>query len=126
MKKNVLVTGCSTGGLGNALAKAFRDHGYHVLATVRNSEKASDLASEKDIEVFTLDVTSSESIASCLAQVRKKTSGKLDVLVNNAGVAIFGIFQSTDNDSNHLLIEIFKWQGHSFTPRSKRAKLLTM
>jgi 1-acylglycerone phosphate reductase len=88
--KNVLITGCSTGGLGFALAKAFRDQGFHVLATVRSVEKAGILAAEGDIEVLTLDVTSAESIASCLAQVRSATGDKLDILVNNAGTAVFG------------------------------------
>ncbi len=89
-KKSVLVTGCSTGGLGFALAKAFYDQGFHVLATVRNAHKAGALAAEKGIDVLNLDVTSAESIASCLAQVRSATGGKLDILVNNAGAAIFG------------------------------------
>lgn len=89
-KKNVLVTGCSTGGLGFALALAFRNKGFHVLATVRNADKAGALAAEKDIEVLTLDVTSAESIDSAVRQVQKATGGKLDILVNNAGAAIFG------------------------------------
>jgi len=89
-KKYALVTGCSAGGLGFALAKAFRDQGFHVLATVRDASKAGPLVEETNIEVLTLDVTSSKSIATCLEQVRRKTGGKLDILVNNAGVAIFG------------------------------------
>lgn len=90
MKKNVLVTGCSAGGLGFALAKAFRDQNFHVLATVRGENKAEALRDEYDIEVLTLDVTSTESIAQCLEKVRGTTGGKLDILANNAGVAIFG------------------------------------
>ncbi|OBT39596.1 hypothetical protein VE00_10798 [Pseudogymnoascus sp. WSF 3629] len=88
--KYVLVTGCSTGGLGFALAKAFRDQGFHVLATVRNANTAGALVDERDIEILTLDVTSADSISSCLAQVRSATGDKLDILVNNAGAAIFG------------------------------------
>jgi 1-acylglycerone phosphate reductase len=90
MRKNVLVTGCSAGGLGFALAKAFRNQGFHVLAAVRDANKAGSLAEEKDIEILTLDVTSAASIATCLEYVRSTTGGKLDILVNNAGVAIFG------------------------------------
>jgi 1-acylglycerone phosphate reductase len=90
IKKNVLITGCSAGGLGFALAKAFRDQGFHVLAAVRDLNKSGTLSDEKDIEIFTLDVTSATSIAACVQQVRSKTGGKLDILVNNAGVAIFG------------------------------------
>ncbi|KAF2235381.1 putative short-chain dehydrogenase/reductase [Viridothelium virens] len=89
-EKNVLVTGCSTGGLGCALAKTFRDQGFHVLATVRDTHKAGALAAEEGIEVLILDVASSKSIESCLTQVRNITGSKLDVLVNNAGVVIYG------------------------------------
>jgi NAD(P)-dependent dehydrogenase (short-subunit alcohol dehydrogenase family) len=90
LEKTVLITGCSSGGLGSALATAFREQGFHVFATARNPAKVGALAGEDGIEVLPLDVTSAESIASCMAQVRKRTDGRLDVLVNNAGSVAFG------------------------------------
>ncbi|KAH8777473.1 hypothetical protein F5883DRAFT_600991 [Diaporthe sp. PMI_573] len=83
----VLITGCSDGGLGAALAKAFQEQGYRVFATLRNPAKAGSLVGEHgtNIDVLTLDTTSKESIDACLETVRAKTGGKLDVLVNNAG-----------------------------------------
>lgn len=89
-KQTVLITGCSAGGLGFALAKAFRDQGFDVLATVRDVSKAGHIAKEKGIEALALDVTSTTSIASCLGDVRNRTGGHLNILVNNAGIAIFG------------------------------------
>ncbi len=86
-KKTVLITGCSEGGLGAALARAFHQQGFHVFATVRNPAKAASLASD-DIEILPLEVTSKESILQCAETVKAKTGGTLDVLVNNAG-AIF-------------------------------------
>jgi NAD(P)-dependent dehydrogenase (short-subunit alcohol dehydrogenase family) len=85
--RTVLITGCSEGGLGAALAKAFQEQGYHVFATLRNPAKAGSLAGEHgtNIDVLTLDTTSKESIDACLETARAKTGGKLDVLVNNAG-----------------------------------------
>lgn len=85
--KTVLITGCSDGGLGAALAKAFQEQGYHVFATLRNTAKAGSLGGEHgtNIDVLPLDTTSKASIDTCLETVRKKTGGKLDVLVNNAG-----------------------------------------
>lgn len=84
--KTVLITGCSEGGLGAALAKAFQEQGYHVFATLRNPAKAGSLAGEKgtNIDVLELDTTSEESINTCLETVKKRTGGRLDVLVNNA------------------------------------------
>ncbi|RMZ74829.1 hypothetical protein DV737_g5696, partial [Chaetothyriales sp. CBS 132003] len=89
-QKSVLVTGCTPGGLGFALAKAFRDQGFLVLATVRNLQKAGALAGEKNLVVLELDVTSAQSVASCVQKVRHTLGGGLDILVNNAGTAIFG------------------------------------
>ncbi|KAL1861648.1 hypothetical protein Daus18300_008764 [Diaporthe australafricana] len=86
--KTVLITGCSEGGLGAALAQAFQEQGYHVFATLRDPAKAGSLAGEHgtNIDILPLDITSKESIDACLETVRKRTGGKLDILVNNAGL----------------------------------------
>ncbi|ROW12026.1 hypothetical protein VPNG_05281 [Cytospora leucostoma] len=89
-KRSVLITGCSEGGLGFALARTFQQTGFHVFATARNLTRAGSLASEPDVELLELDVTSPESISSCVQQVAKKTGSALDVLVNSSGTAIFG------------------------------------
>ncbi|KAF4624888.1 hypothetical protein G7Y89_g13280 [Cudoniella acicularis] len=78
-KLSVLITGCSDGSLGSALAIAFHEAGLHVYATARNPSKMANLSS-LGIETLTLDVLSESSIAACF---RKLSS--LDILVNNAG-----------------------------------------
>lgn len=78
-KRTVLITGCSDGGLGAALAIAFREAGLHVYATARNPSKMTQLTS-LGIETLTLDVLSDSSIAACVSKL-----DKLDILVNNAG-----------------------------------------
>lgn len=85
--KSVLITGCSEGGLVAALAKAFQEEGYHVFATLRNPTKAGTSADEHgaNIDVLPLDITSQESVDTCLEIERAKTGGKLGALVNNAG-----------------------------------------
>lgn len=86
-KRTVLITGCSDGGLGAALALAFHTHlskSYRVFATARNLSKTKSLQSA-GIEVLTLDVLESTSIAECVTQVSSLTNGTLDVLLNNAG-----------------------------------------
>ncbi|KAL7625006.1 NADPH-dependent 1-acyl dihydroxyacetone phosphate reductase [Parahypoxylon ruwenzoriense] len=108
-KKNVLVTGCSAGGLGPALAKAFRDQGFHVFATVRDSSKAGSLVNEADIEVITLDVTSTESVSTCVTRVRKATNGKLDILVNNAGGVVFGPLVHTSITEGQAMYDVNVW-----------------
>jgi len=81
-KRTVLITGCSDGGLGAALAIAFHEAGLHVYATARNPSKMEQLAA-LGIETMTLDVSSEESIAACVS----KLPG-LDILVNNAGAVM--------------------------------------
>ncbi len=86
MKKTVLITGCSDGGIGGALAEAFHQKGYHVFATARTVSKiSSSLAASSDVTVLKLDVLSSESITAAVDSVAKSTGGKLDVLINNSG-----------------------------------------
>lgn len=109
MKKNVLVTGCSAGGLGSALARCFRDRGFHVLATVRHAHKAGDLTQEKDIEIITLDVTSASQITSCVAHVQRATGGQLDILVNNAGTAIFGPLVHASIEEGKAAYDVNVW-----------------
>lgn len=89
-RKSVLVTGCSTGGIGAALAEVFHEKGYHVFATARNPSKISQtLLSATNVTILTLDVVSSESIAAASESVKKETGGRLDVLVNNSGGGTF-------------------------------------
>ncbi|KAJ4354049.1 NADPH-dependent 1-acyl dihydroxyacetone phosphate reductase [Didymosphaeria variabile] len=84
--KTVLITGSSAGGIGHALALAFQKHGATVFATARSISKMQDLASLPNVHLLALDVTSPASIAAAAKEVEAKTGGKLDVLINNAGV----------------------------------------
>jgi short-subunit dehydrogenase len=78
-KRIVLITGCSDGGLGAALAIAFHEAGMQVYATARSTSKMSHLES-LGIETLELDVLSDSSIAACVSKI-----SSLDILVNNAG-----------------------------------------
>jgi 1-acylglycerone phosphate reductase len=80
-KRTVLITGCSDGGLGAALAIAFHNAGLHVYATARNPSRMKGLVA-LGIETLTLDVLSDASIAAC---VDRLSDTGLDILLNNAG-----------------------------------------
>jgi len=101
MKKVALVTGSSSGiGLETALALA-RD-GYHTFASMRNIGKAGELeyAAKKEnlsIDVIELDVDKEEAIVSAIKKV-VTDSGRLDVLVNNAGYGQFGCTEDVSVD----------------------------
>jgi 1-acylglycerone phosphate reductase len=83
--KLALITGCSKGGIGDALAQEFHSKGVRVFATARNLEKIEHLK-KLGLDVLQLDVTSTESIRQAVAAVERETNGKLDFLVNNAGM----------------------------------------
>lgn len=84
-RRTVLITGCSDGSLGSALALEFHKHpSIRVFATARNPAKLTRLAAA-GIETLSLDVLDSVSIAACVVEVSKLTNGRLDILVNNAG-----------------------------------------
>ncbi|OCT50994.1 NADPH-dependent 1-acyldihydroxyacetone phosphate reductase [Cladophialophora carrionii] len=86
-RKTVLITGCSPGGIGHALALAFHARGLRVFATARTTTQISDL-SLQGIETLPLVVDDDESILSCFRDVEQLTEGRgLDYLVNNAGVS---------------------------------------
>ncbi|KAI2465899.1 NAD(P)-binding protein [Annulohypoxylon bovei var. microspora] len=78
-KRSVLITGCSDGGMGFALAVAFHKAGFHVYATARNPAKMTLLASS-GIETLQLDIQSQQSITDAVSKIPS-----LDILVNNAG-----------------------------------------
>lgn len=87
MPKTVLITGCSAGGIGSALAVTFQKRGFRVFATARNVAKMGHLASLANVTLLPLDVASRASIDAAVAAVKKDTGGTLDILVNNAGTA---------------------------------------
>ncbi|KAF4998966.1 hypothetical protein FGRMN_2765 [Fusarium graminum] len=75
---------CSEGGSGNALALAFASQGLRVFATARSLHTLTNLEA-KGIETLVLDVTDPESITNLRDEIQKRTNGKLDILMNNAG-----------------------------------------
>jgi 1-acylglycerone phosphate reductase len=126
-KNTVLITGCSTGGIGWAMAKRFHQRGYYVFATARDPDRAADLAElGDDIEILKLDVTDTKTIAHCKEIVSKRTGGRLDVLVNNAGVEFNSPLLDTDITEAKRLYDVNVWgllaMVQSFAPLLIEAK----
>ena len=86
--KTVLITGCSS-GYGLETARHFHAQGWNVIATMR-TPRAVVLPPSQRLRVLALDVTSAASIGSAL-----EACGPIDVLVNNAGIGLFGAFEAT-------------------------------
>lgn len=86
--KTVLITGCSS-GYGLATARHFHAQGWNVIATMRTL-RADALPASERLRLLLLDVTKPESIAAAI-----EAAGPIDVLVNNAGLGLFGAFEVT-------------------------------
>lgn len=86
--KTVLITGCSS-GYGLETARHFHDQGWSVVATMR-TPRPELLPDSPRVRILPLDVTQASSIAHVI-----DACGPLDVLVNNAGIGLFGAFEPT-------------------------------
>lgn len=83
----VLITGCSS-GIGKYLALSLHELGHTVFATARKPETLEEL-SAKGMKTLRLDVCDMISVKSCIETVIN-TSGRIDMLINNAGFGLMG------------------------------------
>ena len=80
----VLVTG-GTRGIGRAVAERFRDVGALVYITGTNEERTKLVAEEMGVKGIKMDVTDREEVKSAVKTI-VETEGRIDVLINNAGI----------------------------------------
>jgi NAD(P)-dependent dehydrogenase (short-subunit alcohol dehydrogenase family) len=94
--KTVVITGASS-GIGRAAALEFAQAGWNVAASMRSPEKSTDFAHLRNAKLYALDVTLPESIQQALAAV-KRDFGRIDVVVNNAGFGVDGVFEAMSDE----------------------------
>jgi len=110
MKKTVLVTGAS-GEIGREIAKAFAKEGYKVAIHYNNNEKAASelkallLDNGAEAEIFKADLIKNEEIKKLALSVIEKM-GRIDVLVNNAGISLVKPFLDTEDSEGAELMEV--------------------
>src|SRR3982751_4214216 len=116
------ITGCST-GFGRELAKLVLDRGYRAVVTARDPAKAEDIARghEDRALVLELDVTDPVEVDAATRSAEKRF-GRIDVLVNNAGIGYFGAVEESEEEEVRRMFEI-NFFGLS---RMTRAVLPTM
>src|SRR4030095_15627084 len=95
-KKTILITGTSS-GIGNVTAKYFAEKGWNVAATVRGQKDFFFQQGHPNAKHFLMDVSDEQQCKQVIEEVIK-VFGNLDVLVNNAGLAVMGAFEETDKD----------------------------
>lgn len=102
------ITGCST-GFGRELAKKTIEAGYKVAVTARNKAQIEGLVSgRKNAIALPLDVTDKSQVIDAVKKAVKKF-GRIDVLVNNAGIGYFGSVEESVESETRRMFEINFW-----------------
>ena len=84
--KNIIVTG-ATGGIGNSIIKKLNEYGANILASGTKSEKLEDLKKRfSNLKLLKFDITQSEKIENFIDEATSQLGGKLDCIINNAGI----------------------------------------
>ncbi|RZS97004.1 SDR family oxidoreductase [Cecembia calidifontis] len=110
--KVVIVTG-ATSGIGEACAFAFGREGAKVVITGRNEEKLSN--SVKNLEKGGITVlgiladAASESDNKRMAEQTIRHFGRIDVLINNAGISMRALFEDLDLEVFHKVMDTNFW-----------------
>ena len=126
--KSILITGASS-GFGRLGAEYYARQGAKVFATMRNlprpeGDELLDLAASDglDISVIGIDVTSDAETEAGVAEALAANQGKLDVLINNAGLSVGGPIEVQDMAATELIFDTNVYGCH----RMARAALPSM
>ena len=108
-KKVILITGTNS-GFGWLAANTCAALGHKVYATMRdikgrNADKARSLDQQTNIEVLDVEVTNGKSVTDAVATIIKK-QGRIDVVVNNAGVFATGIAETFTEDDIEKVMDV--------------------
>ncbi|PYI09439.1 NAD(P)-binding protein [Aspergillus sclerotiicarbonarius CBS 121057] len=122
----VLITGCSAGGIGSALAETFHARNHHVIATARSMSKLSHLSHYPNMTLLQLDVTNPADISAAVEAVTSLTGGTLNYLINNSGVPLTLPALDTPLEKAKGLFDVNFWgvvnMTHAFAPLVIEAK----
>ena len=105
-----IVTGCST-GLGVQMARALANAGASIAALARRKNLIDEVAAQitRDFGVKAIgvacDITDTDRVESAVAEVLANL-GRIDILINNAGMGISGAFEFTQSKDAHRLMEV--------------------
>ena len=107
MTKTVAITG-ATNGIGRATALRFDGAGYRVAAYGRNKAALGDLREQLRPEavVDSLDVQDADAWATRLGELAEHTGGRLEVLINNAGILSAGRFADIPLEEQRSIIDV--------------------
>lgn len=105
--ETVLITGASS-GIGYEFSKLFAEKGYSLVITARREDRLKELKKmypESRIEVIPYDLGSETGAEYLYSEIKKKNI-KVDILINNAGLGLFGEFYETDIEKEKKIIDL--------------------
>ena len=117
----LVVTGTST-GLGRAITELVLEKGEVVVATARRPETLDDLAQKYPAErllTLRLDVTQPQQVADAFNKTKERF-GRIDVVVNNAGIANAGELEGIEEAEARSLFETNFWGAVDVTKEAVR------
>lgn len=108
-KKTAVITGASS-GIGRAIANSLANDGMHIYITGRNKEKLELVRSQIEnaggcVSASAFDIRDVTKLQHFIQQAKDET-GRLDVMVNNAGLHIHGKIAETDLESWRKMIDV--------------------
>jgi len=98
------ITGCST-GFGLELAKQAIEHGYRTVVTARDPSKLAGYGATDNVLVLALDVTQPAQVEAAI-QATVSRFGRIDVLVNNAGIGYFAAVEESEEDEVRKMFDV--------------------
>ncbi|WP_073003238.1 SDR family oxidoreductase [Mariniphaga anaerophila] len=109
-KKVVIITGASS-GIGKALAEKYAAEGWNLVLAARREERLQEIKTKlQNTEILTVktDVTSEEDCKNLVNEAIKRF-GKIDVLINNAGISMRAIFEQLELDVVRRVMDVNFW-----------------
>ncbi len=100
MNKVVLITGGSS-GIGKSIGEYLHKKGFTVYGTSRNPERVEDSI----FPLIALDVRNTSSIYKAVGEILAK-SGRIDVLINNAGIVDYHLFENMKKENWDKVLEL--------------------
>jgi NAD(P)-dependent dehydrogenase (short-subunit alcohol dehydrogenase family) len=123
-KPVAIVTGASS-GIGLGITRALLDHGYRVVGTSRSISKSKELESSSDLVLVDGDAGRKETAVK-VAETAVKHFGRIDLLVNNAGIFIAKAFIDYSEDDYNLVMNTnvasFFYMTQQVIPQMKKQK----
>jgi 3-oxoacyl-[acyl-carrier protein] reductase len=109
-RPHALVTG-ATSGIGYAVAQGLLQEGYAVFMTGRNSSRLSSMAREArsrgwHAHFLACDLSRTEEVYRLIDQTFRDLDGRIDLLVNNAGILTYGPVEETTTEDYELLMAV--------------------